>query len=345
MKPLEQLVRKNIWNLAPYSCARNEFSGVNATVFLDANENPYGNQLNRYPDPMQMELKQKIEEIKGIPASYTFLGNGSDEAIDLVYRCFCEPKEDNVVAIEPTYGMYKVCADINDVEYRPVLLDENYQITAEKLLAACDDQTKVIWVCSPNNPTGNDLHREEIIKLLESFDGIVIVDEAYSDFSKLRPLRYELPRYPNLIVLNTLSKAWASAAIRLGMAFASPEIIDIFNKVKYPYNVNYLTQQQAIKVLSDPYEVDRWIQLILQERVRMQEAFSLLPLCEKVYPTDANFFLAKVTDAQRIYDYLVKQGIIVRNRTRVQLCKNCLRITIGTRNENNELMGALRQFK
>ena len=316
MKPLEQLVRKNIWNLAPYSCARNEFSGVNATVFLDANENPYGNQLNRYPDPMQMELKQKIEEVKGIPANYTFLGNGSDEAIDLVYRCFCEPKEDNVVAIEPTYGMYKVCADINDVEYRPVLLDENYQITAEKLLAAC-----------------------------ESFDGIVIVDEAYSDFSKLRPLRYELPRYPNLIVLNTLSKAWASAAIRLGMAFASPEIIDIFNKVKYPYNVNYLTQQQAIKVLSDPYEVDRWIQLILQERVRMQEAFSLLPLCEKVYPTDANFFLAKVTDAQRIYDYLVKQGIIVRNRTRVQLCKNCLRVTIGTRNENNELIGALRQFK
>jgi len=345
MKPLEQLVRKNIWNLAPYSCARNEFSGVNATVFLDANENPYGNQLNRYPDPLQMELKQKIEEVKGIPTKYTFLGNGSDEAIDLVYRCFCEPKEDNVVAIEPTYGMYKVCADINDVEYRPVLLDENYQITAEKLLSACDGHTKVIWVCSPNNPTGNDLQREEIVKLLESFDGIVVVDEAYSDFSKLRPLRYELPRYPNLIVLNTLSKAWASAAIRLGMAFASPEIIDIFNKVKYPYNVNYLTQQQAIKVLSDPYEVDRWIQLILQERIRMQEAFSMLPLCEKVYPTDANFFLAKVTDAQRIYEYLVKQGIIVRNRTRVQLCKNCLRITIGTRNENNELIGALRQFK
>ena len=345
MKPLEQLVRKNIWNLAPYSCARNEFSGVNATVFLDANENPYGNQLNRYPDPLQMELKQKIEEVKGIPTKYTFLGNGSDEAIDLVYRCFCEPKEDNVVAIEPTYGMYKVCADINDVEYRPVLLDENYQITAEKLLSACDGHTKVIWVCSPNNPTGNDLQREEIVKLLESFDGIVVVDEAYSDFSKLRPLRYELPRYPNLIVLNTLSKAWASAAIRLGMAFASPEIIDIFNKVKYPYNVNYLTQQQAIKVLNDPYEVDRWIQLILQERIRMQEAFSMLPLCEKVYPTDANFFLAKVTDAQRIYEYLVKQGIIVRNRTRVQLCKNCLRITIGTRNENNELIGALRQFK
>ncbi len=344
MKPLEQLVRKNIWNLAPYSCARNEFSGASATVFLDANENPYGNPLNRYPDPLQMELKEKIEQVKGIPAKYTFLGNGSDEAIDLVYRCFCEPKEDNVVAIEPTYGMYKVCADINDVEYRPVLLDENYQITAEKLLAACDSHTKAIWICSPNNPTGNDLCRDEIIKLLEAFDGIVIVDEAYSDFSKIRPLRFELPRYSNLIVLNTLSKAWASAAIRLGMAFASPEIIDIFNKVKYPYNVNYLTQQQAIKVLSDPYEVDRWIQLIMQERTRMLEAFGLLPICEKVYPTDANFFLAKVSDAQRIYDYLVEKGIIVRNRTRVQLCQNCLRITIGTRNENNELIGALRQF-
>ena len=345
MISLEKLTRKNIWNLAPYSCARNEFSGVNATVFLDANENPFGSPLNRYPDPLQMELKQKIEKVKGIPANYTFLGNGSDEAIDLVYRCFCEPKEDNVVAIEPTYGMYKVCADINDVEYRPVLLDENYQITADKLLAACDSHTKVIWVCSPNNPTGNDICREEIVKLLESFDGLVIVDEAYSDFSKLRPLRFELPRYPNLIVLNTLSKAWASAAIRLGMAFASPEIIDIFNKVKYPYNVNYLTQQQALKVLSAPDEVDRWVQLILQERTRMQEAFSMLPLCEKVYPTNANFFLAKVSDAQRIYDYLVEQGIIVRNRTRVQLCHNCLRITIGTRNENNELIGALRQFK
>ena len=345
MNPLEELVRKNIWNLAPYSCARNEFSGATATVFLDANENPYGNPLNRYPDPLQLDLKEKIEQVKGIPTRYTFLGNGSDEAIDLIYRCFCEPKEDNVVAIEPTYGMYKVCADINDVEYRPVLLDQNYQITAEKLLAACDSHTKAIWVCSPNNPTGNDLYRDEIIKLLDAFDGIVIVDEAYSDFSKLRPLRFELPRYPNLIVLNTLSKAWASAAIRLGMAFASPEIIEIFNKVKYPYNVNYLTQQQAIKILSDPYEVDRWIQLIMQERSRMLEAFSLLPLCEKVYPTDANFFLAKVSDAQRIYNYLVERGIIVRNRTRVQLCKNCLRITIGTRNENNELIGALRQFK
>lgn len=345
MISLEKLTRKNIWNLAPYSCARNEFSGANATVFLDANENPYGSPLNRYPDPLQLELKKKIEQVKGIPAEYTFLGNGSDEAIDLLYRCFCEPKDDNVVAIEPTYGMYKVCADINDVEYRPVLLDENYQLMAEKMLAACDSHTKVIWICSPNNPTGNDINREEILKILNAFEGIVVVDEAYSDFSHLRPLRYELPRYPNLVVLNTLSKAWASAAIRLGMAFASPAIIDIFNKVKYPYNVNYLTQQQAIKVLSDPLEVERWVQLILQERTRMLEAFSQLPICQKVYPTDANFFLAKVSDAQGIYDYLVDQGIIVRNRTRVQLCHNCLRITIGSRNENSELIGALRQYK
>jgi len=345
MISLEKLTRKNIWNLAPYSCARNEFSGANATVFLDANENPYGSPLNRYPDPLQLELKKKIEQVKGIPAEYTFLGNGSDEAIDLLYRCFCEPKEDNVVAIEPTYGMYKVCADINDVEYRPVLLDENYQMMAEKMLAACDSHTKVMWICSPNNPTGNDINREEILKILNAFEGIVVVDEAYSDFSHLRPLRYELPRYPNLVVLNTLSKAWASAAIRLGMAFASPAIIDIFNKVKYPYNVNYLTQQQAIKVLSDPLEVERWVQLILQERTRMLEAFSQLPICQKVYPTDANFFLAKVSDAQGIYDYLVEQGIIVRNRTRVQLCHNCLRITIGSRNENSELIGALRQYK
>ena len=345
MKPLEQLVRKNIWNLAPYSCARNEFSGTTASVFLDANENPYGVGLNRYPDPLQHELKAKIEQVKGIPVNYTFLGNGSDEAIDLMYRCFCEPKVDNVVAIEPTYGMYKVCADINDVEYRPVLLDENYQITADKLLVAGNAHTKVIWICSPNNPTGNDINRDEILKVLSDFDGLVVVDEAYSDFSRLRPLRYELPRHPNLVVLNTLSKAWASAAIRLGMAFASPQIIEVFNKVKYPYNVNLLTQQQAIKTLSDPFEVDRWIQLIMQERTRMLEAFRQLPICQKVYPTDANFFLTQVTDAQAIYDYLVKKGIIVRNRTRVQLCHNCLRITVGTRNENNELIGALRQFQ
>jgi histidinol-phosphate aminotransferase len=344
MKSLQELTRPNIWALAPYSSARNEYSGHEAHVFLDANENPYNNPMNRYPDPLQLELKKKIEEVKGIPADYTFLGNGSDEAIDLVYRCFCCPGIDNVVAIEPTYGMYKVCADINDVEYRPVLLDEQFQIKAEKLLSACDNHTKIIWICSPNNPTGNNINRDEIVKVLTGFEGIVIVDEAYSDFSRERPLRFELPRYPNLVVLNTMSKAWASAAIRLGMAFASKEIIALFNKVKYPYNVNLLTQQQAMKILNDPFDVERWVNMLLQERTRMMEAFKLLPICEEVYPTDANFFLTRVTDAQHIYDYLVARGIIVRNRTRVQLCHNCLRVTIGTRNENNELIGALRQY-
>ena len=314
-------------------------------MFLDANENPYGNPLNRYPDPLQAELKKKIEAVKGIPPEHTFLGNGSDEAIDLPYRIFCRPGMDNVVAMEPTYGMYRVCADINGVEYRPVLLDGQYQIKADRLLAACDDNTKIIWICSPNNPTGNSIDRNEIAAVLTRFEGIVVIDEAYSDFSRERPLRYELPKYPNLIVLNTMSKAWASAAIRLGMAFASKEIIGLMNKVKYPYNVNLLTQQQAMKVLDDKYDVERWVNMILQERGRMVEAFAQLPICMKVYPTEANFFLASVADAQRIYDYLVEQGIIVRNRTRVQLCHNCLRITIGTRNENNELIGALRQYE
>ena len=344
MKNLEELTRANIWSLAPYSSARNEYAGREARVFLDANENPYNQPFNRYPDPLQLELKAAISKVKGVPAANIFLGNGSDEAIDLPYRCFCEPGVDNVVAIEPTYGMYKVCADINAVEYRPVLLDENYQITAEQLLAATDAHTKIIWICTPNNPTGNCLKREEVIKVIEGFEGLVIVDEAYSDFSSQKTLRSELSKYPNLIVLNTMSKAWGCAAIRLGMAFASKEIIHIFNKVKYPYNVNLLTQQQALEALKDPYEVDNWVKVLLQERSRMMDAFEILPICEKVYPTDANFFLAKMTDATAIYNYLVDQGIIVRNRHRVQLCQNCLRITIGTKTENSELIAALRKF-
>ena len=344
MKPLKELTRKNIWNLAPYSSARNEYAGREAHVFLDANENPYNAPYNRYPDPLQLELKAAISKVKGVPAGNIFLGNGSDEPIDLVYRCFCQPSIDNVVAIEPTYGMYKVCADINDTEYRPVLLDEHYQITADKLLAATDEHTKLIWLCSPNNPTGNNLQREEIVKVIESFEGIVIVDEAYSDFSSQKTLRSELSKYPNLIVLNTMSKAWGCAAIRLGMAFASEEIIAIFNKVKYPYNVNQLTQEQALQALKDPFEVDKWVKLLLEERSRMIDAFKLLPICEKVFPTDANFFLAQMTDAVKIYNYLVDKGIIVRNRHRVQLCQNCLRITIGTKTENGELIAALRQY-
>ena len=345
MKSLEELTRKNIWSLAPYSSARNEYAGREARVFLDANENPYNQPFNRYPDPLQLELKEVLSKLKRVPAECIFLGNGSDEAIDLPYRCFCEPGRDNVVAIEPTYGMYKVCADINDIEYRTVLLDESYQTTAEKLLAATDEHTKIIWLCTPNNPTGNCLDRDEVVKVIQQFEGLVIVDEAYSDFSNQQPLRTELGKYPNLIVLNTMSKAWGCAAIRLGMAFASKEIIGIFNKVKYPYNINLLSQQQALEALKRPIDVEEWVRILLQERGRMMEAFSILPICEKVYPTDANFFLAKMTDATKIYNYLVDRGIIVRNRTRVQLCDNCLRITIGTKSENSELLSALRQYQ
>ena len=344
MFDLKNIVRPNIWQLKPYSCARDEFKGE-ASVYLDANENPYNDSFNRYPDPLQLKVKEEIRKVKGVEVKNIFLGNGSDEAIDLVYRIFCEPKENNVVAIAPTYGMYGVCADINNTEYRTVLLDENYQVTADKLLAATDEHTKIIWLCTPNNPTGNCLNRDEVIKVIEGFQGIVIVDEAYSDFSSQKHLRSELAKYPNLIVLNTMSKAWGSATIRLGMAFASKEIISIFNKVKYPYNVNQLTQQQALEALKDPYEVDNWVKILLQERGRMMEAFAMLPICEKVYPTDANFFLAKMTDANKIYNYLVDRGIIVRNRNRVQLCQNCLRVTIGTKTENSELIAALRQYE
>lgn len=345
MKPLQQLTRPNIWSLAPYSSARSEYSGRVARVFLDANENPYNDPYNRYPDPLQMEVKARLSKIKGVPEECIFLGNGSDEAIDLVYRCFCEPRKDNVVAICPTYGMYEVCANINDVEYRNVMLDEQYQFDADTLLAACDDNTKVIWLCSPNNPTGNSLRREEIIKVIERFEGLVVVDEAYIDFSREAPIARQLYKYPNLIVLQTMSKAWGSAAIRLGMAFASKEIIDLYNKVKYPYNVNLLTQRQALQRLNDTNAVEQWVKLLLQERGRVMLAFAELRICRQIYPTDANFFLARVDDAQQTYDYLVEKGIIVRNRTRVQLCRDCLRITIGTKEENNELLGALRSMK
>lgn len=353
MKSLDELIRPNIKALAPYSSARNEYSGHVAHVFLDANENPYNDPYNRYPDPLQQVLKERLSQVKGVPARNIFLGNGSDEAIDLVYRCFCEPRKDNVVAICPTYGMYEVCADINDVEYRPVELDEGYGMSAEKVLAACDAKTKAIWICSPNNPTGNSIDRDEIAKVVTEFDGIVVIDEAYIDFSRhgsLSQLIHEGALIGDkavtarVIILQTMSKAWGSAAIRLGMAFAAEEIIGLFNKVKYPYNVNQLTQEQALRRLSDTFAVEQWVKMLIQERGRMIEAFEQLPLCTEVYPTDANFILIKVVDAQKIYDYLVDKGIIVRNRTRITLCRNCLRITIGTREENNELLAALRQL-
>ena len=344
MFSLEQLVRPNIWNLAPYSSARDEYSGKEAHVFLDANENPYNAPYNRYPDPLQRDLKKELKKVKGMPEENIFLGNGSDEAIDLAYRVFCNPGVDNVVAIAPSYGMYKVCADINDVEYRPVLLDDHFQFSADKLLEACDAHTKIIWLCSPNNPTGNSLDRDEMLKVIDRFEGIVIIDEAYIDFAQQLSMRKELLNHPNLIILQTMSKAWGSAAIRLGMAFASKDIVAIYNKVKYPYNVNQLTQTQALAALKDPFEVDKWVRILLDERKRLIQAFSELPFVETIYPTDANFFLTRVKDAQATYNYLVNEGIIVRNRSRVQLCQNCLRITIGSHSENNELIGALRKF-
>ncbi|MCD8266550.1 MAG: histidinol-phosphate transaminase [Prevotellaceae bacterium] len=342
---LRELVRDNIWNLTPYSCARNEYSDGNATVFLDANESPYHCPLNRYPDPLQRELKREIARLKGVREECIFLGNGSDEAIDLVLRIFCEPGQDNVVAISPSYGMYEVAANINDVEYRPVLLNESFDLCADSLLAATDERTKLIFLCSPNNPTGNSLSHEEVEKVLRQFKGIVVVDEAYGDFSSQKPFREELQEHENLVVLNTLSKAWASAAIRLGMAFAKEEIISLMNRVKYPYNISLPTQREAIEVLKHQKEVEEWVRLTQRERERVTAAFARLPLCKEVFPTDANFFLARVDGAESVYRYLLSQGIVVRDRSRVRLCEDCLRITIGTPEENNALLNALRPYK
>ena len=345
MKDLKELTRPNVWALKPYSSARDEYSGVEASVFLDANENPYNTPNNRYPDPLQRELKALIAPLKGVKVENIFLGNGSDEAIDLIFRAFCRPGVDNVVAIDPTYGMYQVCADVNDVEYRKMLLDVYYQFKASSLLSAIDENTKAIFICSPNKPTGNSLCRKEIESLLKRFDGLVVVDEAYIDFSSSESLLKNLDEYPNLIVLQTFSKAWGCAAIRLGMAFASPEIIAIFNKIKYPYNVNRLTQEEAIKVLRQPEKIKEWVNTLLEERTRVMEEFVKLPCCIRVFPTDANFFLTKVYEATQIYDFLVSEGIIVRNRTNVALCKDCLRITIGTKEENDALLDALRKVE
>lgn len=344
MKNLKELVRPNIWALKPYSCARDEFRGTKADVFIDANENPFSNGINRYPDPLQEKVKQLISPFKSVPAENIFLGNGSDEAIDLPFRIFCRPGVDNVVAIDPTYGMYEVCADINDIEYRKVSLNEKYEMDPDAILAACDDNTKIIFICSPNNPTGNAFSRDKIEKVVNGFQGIVIVDEAYSDFSKHRPMRLDLAKYPNLIVLATFSKAWGAAGIRLGMAFASVEIIALFNKVKYPYNVNVLTQNKAVEVLKDQVLLQRHVSMILEERESLMKSFVQLPICNEIYPTDANFFLARVKDADSIYKYLVSKGIVVRNRNKVHLCGNCLRITIGTNEENRRLLSALRQY-
>lgn len=337
---LQQLVRQNVWNMKAYSSARDEFKGE-ASVFLDANENPLNDKYNRYPDPLQWTLKGKISEVKNIGAENIFLGNGSDEPIDLVIRIFCEPRVDNIVAIDPTYGMYQVCADVNDVEYRKVLLDENFDLDAQKLLERTDEKTKLIFLCSPNNPTGNLLNRKEIEKVLKSFQGIVIVDEAYIDFASETTWISELDKYPNLIVLQTFSKAWGLAAVRLGMAFASPEIIKLFNKVKYPYNVNILTQNFVNGELDKLELRKEWIQTLLKGRDFLNEELPKLPFVEKIYPTDSNFILVKVADANGLYKQLADKGVIVRNRNSVSLCAGCLRITVGTDEENKILIETL----
>lgn len=344
MKPLDKLVRPNILKLKPYRCARNEFTGHDE-VLLDANENPYNEPYNRYPDPLQRDLKKAVSAVKHVPEECIFLGNGSDEAIDLAFRVFCEPGKDNVVAIEPTYGMYQVSADINNVEYRPVELESDFSFKAEKLLNATDENTKLIFLCTPNNPTGNLLPYDEVVKVLESFEGIVVIDEAYSDFSKKKTFRSELAKYPNMIVLNTFSKAWGCAGIRIGMAYASKQIIDIFTNVKYPYNINELSQREAMAIIAKSFDVDKWVNIILGERVRLMDSVSILPYCTKVFPTDANFFLARFENAQSVYDYLVSCGVIVRNRSKVVLCKDCLRITVGSPADNTKLLAAMRKYR
>ena len=341
MKDLKELVRPSIWNLKPYSSARDEFHG-DASVFLDANESPYHEPYNRYPDPMQWKLKERISEIKGVKPSSIFLGNGSDEAIDVVIRAFCEPGTDTILSIDPSYGMYQVAADVNNVACHKVKLNkDDFGLEAEILLKEVKDSTKVIFLCSPNNPTGNVLNRKEIYRILDGFKGIVAIDEAYIDFSSSPSFCRELSSYPNLIVFQTLSKAWGAAGIRLGMAFASPEIIAILSKIKYPYNINQLTQEYALGLLDREEEIKEELLEILKERTSIEMVLQELPYVKQIYPSDANFILVRIDDANGTYDYLVKKGIIVRNRNSVTLCEGCLRITVGTPKENNLLLKAL----
>ena len=340
---LDKLLRNNIKALKPYSSARDEFSGE-ADVYLDANENPYNEPYNRYPDPLQWAVKAKIAELKKIAPEKIFLGNGSDEPIDIIFRAFCEPGVDNIVTIDPTYGMYQVAADINNVEVRKVKLNEDFGFSAQKLLDTTNIYTKAIFVCSPNNPTANLLDKVEIVKLLTDFDGLVVVDEAYIDFSPESSLLPELDNYENLIILQTFSKAWGMAGIRLGMAFAQPEIIRVFNKVKYPYNINILTQQKALELLDNLQEKEEWVNTILDERAKMIRKLFKLPFVQVIYPSDANFILVKMNDARGIYEYLTEQKIIVRDRSKVTLCENSLRITIGSPEENKKLRKALKKL-
>lgn len=337
---LDKLLRNNIKNLKPYSSARDEFSGE-AMVFLDANENPFNQPYNRYPDPLQRELKEKIAGLKNCNAGQIFLGNGSDEPIDLLFRAFCEPGQDNMVTIDPTYGMYQVAADINDIEIRKVKLKDDYSFAADELMARADERTKLVFVCSPNNPTANLLDKVEMLKLINKFDGLVVVDEAYIDFAPGASLLPELGQHENLVILQTFSKAWGMAGIRLGMAFASPEIIRILNKIKYPYNINILTQQKALDLLEQKEEKNMWVNLLIEERQKLADSLKKFPFVVEVFPSDANFLLVKMHDARGIYDYLVENGIIVRDRSKVVLCEDSLRITVGSPEENAILIEKL----
>ncbi len=345
---INDLVRPNIRQMTPYSSARHEFSGE-ASIFLDANENAFGSPLaanvNRYPDPLQLALKEKISSIKGVPAGNIFIGNGSDEAIDLLYRIFCEPGKDNVILYPPTYGMYEVCAEMNNIEVRKIPLLENFQLNLDTTAEMIDANTKLIFVCSPNNPTGNSMHKADIETLLNNFNGLVVVDEAYINYARQKTMIPELTEYPNLVILQTLSKAWGLAGLRIGMAFAGEPVITLLNKVKYPYNISTATQQLAMEALNNISSVNNWTKSTVEQREWMAGQLLLLSFTQKVYPSDANFLLVKMENARKIYEFLAVRGIIVRDRSKVILCDDCLRITIGTGDENKQLLAALKLYK
>jgi histidinol-phosphate aminotransferase len=345
---LENLLRENIKNIVPYSSARDEYKGSEG-VFLDANENPHGSTTNpaynRYPDPLQWKLKERIATIKKIDSSMIMLGNGSDEPIDLLFRAFCKPGIDNVIVMPPTYGMYQVAADINDVQTRKVNLTEDFHLDTPQILATVDENTKLIFVCSPNNPSGNALRISDIIDLIENFDGIVVVDEAYIDFAPNVSFVPYLTKYPNLVILQTFSKAWGMAGLRVGMAFASENIVKIFNNIKYPYNINSCSQAVVLEGLKGILQKEKMVEDILNERERLREVLMELSCVKLVYPSDANFLLVKVVDANALYKYLIDKKIITRNRTNVVLCENCLRISVGTEIENNALLSEMKNFK
>jgi histidinol-phosphate aminotransferase len=345
---INKLVRENIKKLKPYSSARSEFSGM-ARVFLDANENSYGSPLtkwyNRYPDPLQWDVKKKISTIKNVPAGNMLLGNGSDECIDLLIRAFCNPQEDSILTCPPTYGMYEVYAHINDVKVIEVPLLPDFSLNLVGIEEAIEERTKIIFICSPNNPTGNSFDKEDIEIILNNFEGLVVVDEAYINYSRRRSFLSELKDYPNLVVMQTFSKAWGLAALRLGITFASEEIIEVLNKIKPPYNINQSTQDLVLQALENLDDVNAMIRETVKERETLAKRLAELPFVKKIYPSDANFMLVRVEDANGVYDYLKDRGIIVRNRNNVILCEGCLRITVGMEQENNELIDVLKQYK